>query len=121
MIGLSNIDYSVIGLLFLVINLGTSLASMVMSGMFPKQTVLTEEERNCLITLYKMHQAKDPNTGVPLWYNPPQFLESMVESTKALTRISAQLDTLIKESENQAQADKDSTRTIIRRIENLEK
>jgi len=117
---LGSIDYSIIGLLFLLLNAVTALAKMTLKSHQTPQSTLLEDERNALLTLYHMHKVVDPKTNVPIWYNPPQYFDAITESTKSLGAISIQLERLVEKMDDKKATDQKFNETMIRRVGKIE-
>ena len=115
------VEYTVIGLIFVVIQLIWEVVKMTAKAAMPAKSILTDKERKHLHTLFDQHQIMDPATGVPLWYTPPQYVEAITGVATTLAVISEKLSALIRELNESAADDKEKQRTIIRRLDEINK
>lgn len=116
---MGEIDYTIIGLLVLLVNVGSGLVVLTFKTLLPSKSVLTPKESCQLEDLHTWHKVTDPSTGSKLWYTPTKSMEALTHATTQLTLIGERLQLLISEIQDANKLELDQHNQIIDRLETL--
>ncbi len=112
-------EVTLLGVVIVSANLLVEVVKMTLKSILPDKSVFTDAQDEYLKSLYDWHNTRDPDTGAFLWYVPRDVAQDLNESSKNLALISERLTQLVAEMKQSHDNDKDSHKTIVRRIERL--